>query len=242
MGSLITETPYSEITATLEILDHLGVGRDDLKKFRAANEEVQGQVAHILKNARSCTRISVTSQGATTPESLLSAVATTTLAAIVGKPTKKCFAGPRWAYRDGNLDHWLPTGQPDALACSVTTFVSSRERTFAKVAEKIVGLSIPGASTKLLGHELIRLGHTMTLAQAEEMVEATERGEKTGMCTRCWGNFIFVETGDEKDPVSVLRVYRSGRRWRAHVYRLDYGCMRDAEYRLLLRNSVASAL
>lgn len=242
MGSLVTETPYSEITATLEILDHLGVGRGDLKKFRAASEEVQGQVAHILKNATSCTRISVTSQSAATPEPLLSAVATTALAAIVGKPTKKCFTGSRWAYRDGDLDNWLPTGQPDAPACSVTTFAPSREWTFAEAAEKIVGLRIPGASAKLLGHELINGGHTMTLAQAEAMVEATERGEKTGMRTDGWGNFIFVETGDAENPVSVLCVFRAGRRWLANVRRLGCDVRRSAERRLILRNSVASTL
>ncbi|MBI4128437.1 MAG: hypothetical protein HY460_00160 [Parcubacteria group bacterium] len=34
MGNLVRETPYSEITATLEKLDQLGVRRDDLVKLR----------------------------------------------------------------------------------------------------------------------------------------------------------------------------------------------------------------
>jgi hypothetical protein len=242
MGSLITETPYSEITATLEILDHLGVGRDDLKKFRAANEEVQSQVAHILKNATSCARISVTSQDAAISEPLLSAIATTAIGATGAKQTKKCFRGSRWAYRDGDLDNWLPADQPDAPACTATTFALLREWTFAEAAEKIVGLKIPGASAKLLGHELIRLGHTMTLAQAEEMAEATERGQKTGMRTDGWDNFFFVETGDEEDPVSVLNVLRSDRGWLAGVLRLGHGYRWIAESRLLLRNSVAPTL
>jgi hypothetical protein len=60
MGSLITETPYSEITATLEILDHHGVGRDSLRKFRAAPTDVQRCVAAILREADSVTAISTT--------------------------------------------------------------------------------------------------------------------------------------------------------------------------------------
>ena len=51
MGSLITETPYSEITATLEILDRCGVGRDDLKKFRRASRFVQMEVMRLMKHS-----------------------------------------------------------------------------------------------------------------------------------------------------------------------------------------------
>ncbi|MBI2030537.1 hypothetical protein HYT05_02860 [Candidatus Kaiserbacteria bacterium] len=63
MGSLIKETPFSEITATLEILDRLGVGRDDLRKFRAAAPEVQSRIAEILRTANSLTRISTIAKG-----------------------------------------------------------------------------------------------------------------------------------------------------------------------------------
>lgn len=58
MGSLMKTTPYSEITALLEVLDRHGVGRDDLKKFRTAAPEVQSQVAHMFKFADSVTTIS----------------------------------------------------------------------------------------------------------------------------------------------------------------------------------------
>ncbi len=74
MGSLISETPYSEITATLEVLDHLGVRRDDLRKFRAASKGVQGQIAHIFQNADYATQISVVSEGVK-PKKLLEPVA-----------------------------------------------------------------------------------------------------------------------------------------------------------------------
>lgn len=35
MGNLVKETPYSEITATLEVLDRYGVNRDDLTRIRS---------------------------------------------------------------------------------------------------------------------------------------------------------------------------------------------------------------
>lgn len=63
MGSLIKETPYSEITSVLEILDRYGVGRDDLKKFRTASSEVQSHIAHIFKTADTCIAISSTNTG-----------------------------------------------------------------------------------------------------------------------------------------------------------------------------------
>ena len=49
MGNLITETPYSEITATMEVLDRLGVGRDDLKRFRKSSSRVKAEVAKLIK-------------------------------------------------------------------------------------------------------------------------------------------------------------------------------------------------
>jgi hypothetical protein len=44
MGSLLTETPYSEITATMEVLARFGVRREDLKVFRAAATVVQRRI------------------------------------------------------------------------------------------------------------------------------------------------------------------------------------------------------
>jgi hypothetical protein len=49
MGSLISEIPQSEVNATLEVLDRLGVGRDDLKRFRKAGPKLKGEVAKLLK-------------------------------------------------------------------------------------------------------------------------------------------------------------------------------------------------
>ena len=44
MGDLI-RTPYSEITATLEVLDRWGVRREDLEKYRKASSWFQEQLA-----------------------------------------------------------------------------------------------------------------------------------------------------------------------------------------------------
>ena len=49
MGNLITETPYSEVTATMELLDRLGIGRDDLKRFRKSSTRVKAEVAKLIK-------------------------------------------------------------------------------------------------------------------------------------------------------------------------------------------------
>jgi len=49
MGNLITETPYSEVTATMELLDRLGVGREDLKRFRKSSSRVKAEVAKLIK-------------------------------------------------------------------------------------------------------------------------------------------------------------------------------------------------
>lgn len=51
MGSLIVNIPYSEITATIEILDRLGVERDDLKRFRTS-VSMQGKIASLLTAER----------------------------------------------------------------------------------------------------------------------------------------------------------------------------------------------
>lgn len=49
MGRLVTETPFSEITATLEMLDLLGVERKDLARFRKGPSWVRLEVARLLK-------------------------------------------------------------------------------------------------------------------------------------------------------------------------------------------------
>lgn len=57
MGNLITETPYSEITATMELLDRLGVNRDDLKRFRKSATRIKTEVAKLIKGQGAVTAI-----------------------------------------------------------------------------------------------------------------------------------------------------------------------------------------
>ncbi len=171
----------------------------------------------------------------TKPTPLFSVIATTNLGAVAGKKTKQCFTGSRYVYRDADFDNWLPANQSNADACVVSTLGFAESWTFAEAAAKLLGIGAD-SGVKLLGTALIENGHTMTLAQAEEMVEKTERVEKTGMRTDGYGNFFFVETGDTKNPVSVGRVYRVERVWFAFVLRLDDGSRWYALRRLLVRN------
>lgn len=54
MGSLVTETPLSEIMATMEVLERLGVNRNDLKHFRKASRRIQ---TDVLKNFKGGGRV-----------------------------------------------------------------------------------------------------------------------------------------------------------------------------------------
>ena len=178
----------------------------------------------------------------TKPVPFLSVIATTNLDALDSKKTSDCFPKSRYVYRDGDLDNWLPTNQPKADACVVTTLAISQDWTFAEAAAKVLGVGA-GSGVKFLGEALIANGHTMkSLAQVEEMVEATERGDKTMMRTDGYGNFAFVETGDPENPVSVGNVFRGGRGWDARVGRLGRDDRWDADNRLLVRNLDASKL
>jgi len=170
---------------------------------------------------------------------LLSIVATTNLPAVAGKKTKQCFTDG-WYYRDADFDNWLPASQPDASECVITTLALTRNWTFIEAAQAILGVDT--TDVVVLGNALIKSGHPITLAQAEAMKKATERGDNTGMRTDGWGNFFFVETGDLKNPVSVGRVDRDDRGWLALVYRLGSGSRWYAGFRPLLRNVDASKL
>ena len=167
---------------------------------------------------------------------MFSVIATTNLGAVAGKPTKKCFVvGKRYYHRDRDFDNWLQANQPNADPCAIATLAPAKDWMFVEAAATVLGIGA-GTDTVLLGKALIENGHTMTLAQAEEMVEKTERDEKTGMLTDGYANFFFVETGDEKNPVSVAHVSRDDSRWSAYVFRLVRGYRCYAARRLLVRN------
>ena len=49
MGELVRETPYSEITATMEVLDKLGVRRDHLARMRSESALADGVAALLIR-------------------------------------------------------------------------------------------------------------------------------------------------------------------------------------------------
>lgn len=172
----------------------------------------------------------------TKPKSPFSLVATTRLDAVVGKETVRCFTPPQYAsHRDKDFAEWLLANQPDEVPCMVQSIELSKDWTFAEAAAAILGVT-EDASRGLLALLLIKGGHTLTLTQVEEMVELTERGEKTGLRIDGFANFFFVETGDERNPVSVGRVGRGDREWGASVRRLSRGTRWRTVHRLLVRN------
>ena len=172
-------------------------------------------------------------------QSLFSVIATTRFGTVTGKKTKKCFIGSRYVYRDSDFDGWLPKNQPDVDACIITTLAPIKDWTFAEAAAAILDIGV-GTDIALMGKLLIEHGHTITLPQVEEMVEKTERNEKTGIRIDGWGNFFFVE--NEDGTVSVGFVIRGERAWRADVFRLGRGPRWGADGRLLVRNLDASKL
>jgi len=49
MGSLLTTTPISEIIATLEVLDNLGLTREDLRNVRKADDVTKKSIIKIMR-------------------------------------------------------------------------------------------------------------------------------------------------------------------------------------------------
>ncbi|OYV63215.1 MAG: hypothetical protein B7X03_02635 [Parcubacteria group bacterium 21-58-10] len=183
-------------------------------------------------------KVSARSAGVATP---FPVIATTMLSLVTGKPTKKCFPRSRYAYRGGEIDDWLPKEQPETLVCVITTFAPPLKATFVEWAAAI--LSVPvNTPTRALGSLLVERGHTMTLVQAEDMMEQTKKGGLTGVRTDGWDNFFFVETGNEDDPVSVARISFSKSRWEAGVLRFNSSFEWAAGHSLLVRSSDASKL
>ncbi len=237
MGSLITETPYSEITATLEILDRFGVGRDDLRRFRAAAPEVQSHTAHIFKTADTCSAISTTS-GSERPVSLVR-IMQTALGELPAIKTGKCLRSRIWAYRDGDFDSWLPKEQVGQPACNVTAYQLAKPMIFAEMAAAVLG--VPAATPVAeLGKMLKERGLTLTLSQIDKLVEMREGGTDVGIRSDGYANFAFMENAD--GSVSVAFFDRGVRGW--------YGCARPlsvdfrwgADSRLLVRNSDTQTL
>ena len=237
MGSLITETPYSEITATLEILDRFGVGRDDLRRFRAAAPEVQSHTAYIFKTADTCSSISTTS-GNERPVSLVR-IMQTALGELPAIKTGTCLRSRIWAYRDGDFDSWLPKESSAQAACNVTTYQLAKPMVFAEMAAAVLSVPVTTPVAEL-GKMLKERGLTLTLSQIDKLVEMQEGGTDVGIRIDGYANFAFMENAD--GSVSVSCVDRGGRRWHGRAYPLSRGGRWGADGRLLLRNSDTQTL
>lgn len=170
---------------------------------------------------------------------LFSVVATTSLDAVAGKETNRCFTGKRYAYRDKDLSHWLPKDQPDADVCVISTLALGKENwTFREAATTILNIDV-NTGTEIIGKLLIQYGYTMTLPQVEEM------GKADGAKMRGIGNFFFVRTKGANDPVAVGSIYESPNSERTpsrertantNINRLSHAHRWNADCRLLIRN------
>lgn len=162
---------------------------------------------------------------------LFSEVSTYVLAAIAGKPTKQCCVGKLWYYRDGDFDNRLSADQSGTDSATITVLTSMKDWTFREVAVAVLNVS-PDTSDAVIGTLLKERGHTMTLAQAVAMVEATERREKTGLRTDGYCNCFFME--NEDGSVSVVCVARNRHLWRANVLVQAYDTCWYAGNRLMV--------
>ena len=123
--------------------------------------------------------------------------------------------------------------------CVITTSVSAQDLTFAEVATAILGSDVMDINPIKINELLIKKGHTMTLTQVEKMVEATERGDETGMrIDDEYGSSFLVKGANRNNLVLVDLVDRDAGFWHPYVLRVsDYYRLR-ANSRLLVRNWV----
>ena len=177
MGSLITETPYSEITATLEILDRFGVGRDHLRRFRAAAPEVQSHTAHVFKTADTCTAISTTN-GNERPVSLVRITRPRSASFRRSKPSSACAAASGRIATATSIS-WLPKEQAGQPACNVTAYQLAKPMIFAEMAAAVLGVPTTTPVAEL-GKMLKERGLTLTLFQIDKLVEMQEGGTDVG--------------------------------------------------------------
>lgn len=161
---------------------------------------------------------------------------TASLASSEAKKTKTCFTGRFWAYRDSDIDSWLPKEQAAQVAGSVGVYQLQNPHgtTFREMAVAAVQAA-PGTSDEEIIGRLKERGLTLTLPAIESMVERQESGEDVGLRTDGYANFAFLEDAD--GSVSVLHFVRDDRLWYAYVRRLGHDDRWYAVNRLLLRNS-----
>jgi len=178
--------------------------------------------------------------GGSKPPTLVLVKATSTNA-IARKHVSKCFTGKRWAYRNCDIDNWLPNTQEEQAAGKVGVYQLQNPQgtTFREMAAAVLKVG-SGTSLDLLAKALFEQGHVLTLSAVEQLVDRQEGGEDVGLRTDGYANFAFVE--DANGSASVLYVRCFGDGWHAYVRRLGRGGGWGAGGRLLLCNSDASAL
>ena len=142
--------------------------------------------------------------------SVFSIFAVTTLPKVASRRTEDCFCTEQYAYRAGDLDRFrfLPEDQPEADACVVTTLVPSQKESFAEWATALPG-SCASAEIPALEKCLRERRYLLTLAQAERMVDITERYLQVfWKRENGWNIYFFVENRDLS--VSVMHIFRYG--------------------------------
>ncbi|MEO6536791.1 MAG: hypothetical protein ABIT47_03775 [Candidatus Paceibacterota bacterium] len=175
---------------------------------------------------------------------LFASATTYAISAAAGKETKMCLVGEHWmGVRSGNFSKWLPAFQPKADASVITVLKPSGFWTFVDAVVSILKAS-PNTPPTTIGSLLKTHGHTMTLPQVELMVEATRRGQKTGMLTNGHANFFFLEKEDGSISLGSVTCAVNDPRWGQYIYELskcgDY--KQDDVYRLMLCNMDPSKL
>ncbi len=220
MGSLLQETPQSEVNATIEALGSLGVTREHLKAFRK-DRSLQDKIATLFKGA---------------VEQVVETIAWIVGVIIPAKPAMlvaNCFTGKHIAWRDDDLDKWLAKTVPAKGEGKVSYFQLPRNMQNRELAAEVVGKS---GTEEELKKFLKEQGKTYHLAQVDDLLIRTDRGEETGLLTNGWANLFFIE--DENGAVFVLGARRHDGGWNVRVGDFAYGGWWFAGFRCFSSNKV----
>lgn len=165
--------------------------------------------------------------------------------AIAGKKTAACFTNKsRYAYRDSDLDKWLPKNQPAQPAGRFSVQRMKKSATFAQATRDFLGAP-DTATVAELARILLETGAVTTLPAIESLIERQENGEDVGLRTDGWGNFFPVEEDENKkdSAVSVVCAHRRDvGQWGVSVYRLGYDDACHGGYRFFFRNTDTPSL
>ena len=134
--------------------------------------------------------------------------ARTDIPKIASRRTEECFSAPYACRINNDRLRLLPANQPEADACVITTLVPQQDVLFAEWAALLLEVSV-STDIALLEGLVKKHGYILTLAQAEFMVEVTERKLMVPRRrTNDWSIFFFVM--NEDSSISVVRFFRYG--------------------------------